>query len=86
MCGSSPPAGTGVHVPSDDGNLQLRHAPVHALSQHTPSAQKLLRHSLAAPHGNPPGFLPQLPATHALPATQSASVVQRLLQAPSAQR
>jgi hypothetical protein len=86
MCGSSLPAGTGVQAPSEEGSLQLRHAPTQAFSQHTPSTQKLFTHSLAAPQGRPLGFLPQLPSMHALPATQSASTVQRLLHAPSAQR
>ena len=84
--GSSPPAGTGVQTPDDDGRLQLLQVPSQALSQHTPSTQKLLRHSLAAPQMSPIGFLPQLPLTHALPETQSMSLVHALMHAPSAQR
>jgi hypothetical protein len=32
------------------------HAPAQAESQHTPSAQKWVVHSVAAPHGEPAGF------------------------------
>jgi hypothetical protein len=46
----------------------------------------LLAHSLAAVHGCPIILRPQLPFTHACPLTQSASLAQRLMQAPSAQR
>jgi hypothetical protein len=46
----------------------------------------LLTQSSAAVQGWPFGFLPQLPFRQARPATQSASLAQRLMQAPSRQR
>jgi len=79
--GSLPPAATGVQRPIDDGSAQLLHAPWQAFSQQTPSTQKLLAHSLAAVHAWPFAFGPQLPFTHVCPVTQSASPVQRPMQA-----
>lgn len=84
--GSLEPAATGAQRPIDDGSAQLRQAPPHAPSQHTPSTQKLLMHSAAAAHGCPFGFGPQLPfASQIWPSTQSASLVQRAMHAPSRQ-
>jgi hypothetical protein len=83
---SSRPAAIGMQVPSADGSAQDRHGPTHAWSQQTPSTQWLLAQSAAAAHGWPRLFLPQLPFWQAMPATQSLSLVQRLMQAPSAQR
>jgi len=48
--------------------------------QQTPSAQKLLAQSAASVHGWPGAFGPQLPFTQECPATQSSSLVQRLMQ------
>ena len=80
------PCVSGVHVPRDDASAQLRHAPPHASLQHTPSVQKPDAQSVPFVHV-PPGFLsPQLWATQAMPATQSASVVHVGLQAPDTQR
>ena len=76
----------GAHLPIDDGRAQLRQAPAHASAQQTPSTQKLLMHSLAAVQGWPLGFGPQLPFTQTWPVTQSASLVQRAMHAPSLQR
>jgi hypothetical protein len=73
-------------LPIDEGRAQLRQAPPHALSQQTPSTQKLLTHSPAAAHGCPLGFGPQLPFSHTCPATQSASLAQRAMHALSLHR
>jgi hypothetical protein len=84
--GSTTPAGTGVQRPMAEGRAQLRQAPAQAPSQQTPSTQKLLTHSPAAVHGWPLGLGPQLPLWQTWPATQSASAVQRAMQAPSLHR
>jgi len=80
--GSDAPSGTGTQRPIDDGSAQLRQAPWQASAQQTPSTQKLLMHSLAAAHGCPLGFGPQLPFSQTWPLTQSASTIQRELQEP----
>jgi hypothetical protein len=59
--GSAAPAGSGVHLPIEEGSAQLRQAPMQASAQQTPSTQKLLLHSLAAAHGCPSDLGPQLP-------------------------
>jgi len=82
--GSSSPAVTGRHVPLVDGSAQLRQAPAQAWSQQTASTQWLLAQSAAAAQGWPFDFLPQLPLWHTRPATQSLSLAQRLMHAPSA--
>jgi hypothetical protein len=84
--GSAAPAGAAAHRPFDDGSAQLRQAPRQASAQQTPSTQKLLAHSLAAAHGWPFGFGPQLPLSQTWPPTQSLSLLQRATQAPSPQR
>jgi hypothetical protein len=84
--GSPAPSATGVHRPLDEGWAQLRHAPSHASAQQTPSTQNLLMHSPAAEHGWPFGLGPQLPLSQICPLTQSASLAQRAMQAPSLQR
>ena len=48
--------------------------------------QWLLAHSPALEQAWPFAFGPQLPFTHACPLTQSASLAQRLMHAPSAHR
>jgi len=53
---------------------------VQASAQQTPSTQKLLAQSAASVHGWPIAFAPQLPFTHACPATQSASMTHLLMQ------
>ena len=70
------PAGTVEQVPPvpvSEHDMQL---PVHAVLQQTPCAQVDDAHSLPAVHGAPGGLGPQLPFTHAAPATQSAAVAQ----------
>jgi hypothetical protein len=47
-----------------------------ATLQHTPSAQKPDAQSALLVHAAPPGFGPQLPATHLTPLTQSVSLRQ----------
>ena len=83
---SSAPADTGRHDPSDVGSAQLRQAPAQAWSQQTESTQWLLAQSSAAVQGWPFDFLPQLPTWHTRPTTQSLSLAQRLMHAPSTHR
>ena len=59
--GSAAPAGSGAHLPIDDGSAQLRQAPMQASAQQTPSTQKPLLHSVPAAHGDPSDLGPQLP-------------------------
>jgi predicted Abi (CAAX) family protease len=66
--------------------LQLRQAPVHALSQQTPSTHWLEAHSLPPAQANPIGFGPQVLLTQAVPVSQSDWVWHELVQAPSTQR
>ena len=78
---STAPAASGVHLPFDDVSAQLRHEPVQAVSQQTPSAQKPDLQSVPTVQ-IPPGWRgPHLPPTHATPAMQSASEAQVSLQA-----
>lgn len=65
------PAGRGPQVPSAPfpflAALQARHVPVHEVSQHTPSTQEPLMHSIGALHGVPfklvpPFWQPPLPS------------------------
>jgi hypothetical protein len=84
--GSCVPAATGVHTPSADGSAQLRQPPLHASAQQTPSTQNPDTHSSSAAHTWPLALRPQLPLSHAWPATQSALLVHRLTHALSAQR
>jgi hypothetical protein len=82
---STTPCVSGVHVPRDEASEQLRQAPSQAVLQQTPSVQKPDAHSVPFTHV-PPGFLrPQLFLTHAMPATQSASVVHVGLHVPETQ-
>jgi hypothetical protein len=57
-------AATGEQVPTDPGFTHESHTPaLHAALQQMPSAQKLVPHSSASPHGWPLGFLStQMPA------------------------
>jgi hypothetical protein len=84
--GSAAPAGTGAQRPIDDGSAHERQAPWQGSPQHTPSTQKVLAHSLPLVQLCPGSFGPQLPATHAWPVWQSASVAHFVLHAPPAQR
>jgi hypothetical protein len=84
--GSAVPAGIDVHLPGVEGRLQLRQAPVQAVSQHRPSTQKFDWHSLPAPQGWPLSFGPHAPFTQACPTSQSALLVQWLVQAPVTHR
>jgi hypothetical protein len=70
------PLGTSMHSPSLPAIAHDLHVPAHAALQQTPCAQIADAHSSPAVHGAPGGFGPQLPFTHAAPATQSAPVVQ----------
>jgi hypothetical protein len=81
--GSLLPAAIDVHLPGVEAREQLRHAPVHAPSQHTPSTQWVERHSAPAEHGWPFCLGPHSPLTQACPISQSASLLQTLLHAPS---
>ncbi len=53
----SSPDVSGVQIPTLPMTLHERHAVVHALEQQTPSMQKLLTQSDAAPHPCPSSFL-----------------------------
>jgi hypothetical protein len=70
--GSGARSGTAVHVPAEAVRLQARHAPVHALSQHTPWAQNPDAHSLAAAQSAPRGLRPHEPLVQNSPGAQSA--------------
>jgi hypothetical protein len=83
---STAPLASGVHLPFDDVSAQLRHAPVQAVSQQTPSTQKFDLQSVAFVQAPPFCLGPQLPFTQAIPATQSVSAVHFLLHAPATQR
>jgi hypothetical protein len=54
---SDAPFGLAAQRPTWPGRLHARHAPVHATSQHTPSAQKPLPQSAATVQTAPVGFL-----------------------------
>jgi hypothetical protein len=84
--GSAAPAGTGVQRPIADGSPQDRQAPWHASAQQTPSTQKVLAHSPPVTQVWPFCLGPQLPATQAWPAWQSASEAHLVLHAPFVQR
>jgi hypothetical protein len=82
--GSAAPLGTGVHLPGAEGRAQVRQAPWHASAQQTPSTQKVLAHSEPLAQVWPFALGPQLPATQAWPAWQSASLAHFVLHAPAA--
>ena len=84
--GSAAPTGSGVQRPIDDGSAHDRQAPAHASAQQTPSTQKVLAHSVPLAQVWPLSLRPQLPATQACPAWQSASVAHFVLHAPPEQR
>lgn len=75
-----------MQVPTEPATSQASHAPVHAASQQTPSAQEPLAHWSAAPQEPPPGFCAtQTPPEHQLPDAQSPSVEQLPRQATAPQ-
>ena len=74
--GSPAPAGLDAQVPRDVDSAQLRHEPVQAELQQTPSTQKLEAHSFPAEQGCPFDLGPQLPLTQLCPVTQSLSLTQ----------
>jgi hypothetical protein len=66
------------------GTAHDRQVPVQAMPQQTPCSQKLELHSGPPPQAAPIGFLPQLPLMQLLGAMQSLSLLQIVLQRPSA--
>jgi hypothetical protein len=50
-CGSAVPAEVDAQVPREVDSAQLRHEPVHAELQQTPSTQKLEAHSVPTEQG-----------------------------------
>jgi hypothetical protein len=81
--GSIPPAAIGEQVPALPVSAQERHVALQVVAQHTPCAQMLLVHSLAAAQAAPFPLSPQEPPVHTAGATQSASAVQLVLQVPA---
>jgi hypothetical protein len=84
--GSTLPAGVGVHLPSVDASVQLRQAPVQAVSQHTPSTQCPLMQSAFATHALPSLILPHDVLMQACPGSQSESTMQEILHSPPEHR
>jgi len=79
--GSTPFAGTGLHVPGDDATAHDMHVPVHVVRQQTPCAHVPVAHSLPSPHGAPGALRPHEPALQTEGATQSALAVHVALHA-----
>jgi hypothetical protein len=75
-----------VHLPGDEGRAQLLQAPVHALSQQTPSTHWPDLHSLALLQLCPFCLGPQVWFTQAMPLSQSSSVLQEMVQDAAVQR
>jgi hypothetical protein len=84
--GSAAPNAAMVHLPMAPASAQLRHAPVHAVLQQTPSTQCWFWQSVLAAHFCPSSFGPQLPVAtmHEFPSAQSASEVHLEMQPPFA--
>jgi hypothetical protein len=78
---STAPEASGVQCPIVDSSAQLRQAPAHGPSQHTPSTQVPELHSASAAQVTPRFFLPHWPFTQAWPLSQSASVAHVVVQA-----
>jgi hypothetical protein len=74
--GSLAPASTRLQRPGDPGRLQDRQAPLQALSQQTPWAQKPDSHSPPAEQAPPFVFLPHEPPWHEVPAEHPVLAVQ----------
>jgi hypothetical protein len=72
-----------MHWPSLPLTAHDLHVPVQAVAQQTSCAQNVDAHSLPVVQVAPGGFGPQLPFTHAAPATQSAPVEQEERHFPS---
>jgi hypothetical protein len=70
-----------VQCPSALCKAQLRQAPVHALSQQTPSTHCFDWHWLAVVHVEPSCFSPQDPPMHVFGEMQSLSAVHLVAQA-----
>jgi len=77
--GSFDPVATFEHTPAVPAVHDL-HAPVQAVSQQTPCAQNVLRHSAAAEHAAPFSFSPQLLAAQVNGVTHWLLLVQALKQ------
>jgi len=75
-CGSGALSATAAQNPRVAGMLQAMHAPVHALSQHTPWAQKPESQSTAALQVCPLDFLPQEEPAQNFPVTHCWSLLQ----------
>jgi hypothetical protein len=76
-----------MQKPGEVGSAQYWQVPLQAVSQQTPSTQKLLAHSPEAWQLAPIGFGPQvMPGRQAVPSSQSSTVWQDVVQAPSTQR
>jgi len=75
------PAGTGEQVPALPPSAHDWQVPVQVELQQTPCAQKPEPQSVAKVHAAPIGFFPQLPPVQTLGETQSAVVLQVVLQA-----
>src|SRR3569623_745504 len=71
--GSAEPAATSVHLPMLLLRLQLRQAPVQALSQQTPSTQWPFWHSPSVLQVWPSGVGPQLALTQAVLSAQATA-------------
>lgn len=69
------PSVTPVQMPFVAGRLQAKHAPLHAVLQQTPWAQKPDLQSAALLQSDPGSFCPQDPFTQNFPATHWASFV-----------
>jgi len=75
-CGSWALSATVVQSPRVVVRLQAMHAPVHALSQHTPCAQKPVSQSALALQVCPMDFLPQDELVQNFPLMHCWSLVQ----------
>lgn len=85
LVGSTPPAGTGVHVPAVTASAHDRHVPAHAVLQHAPCAQKPEPHSVFSAQAAPGALRPHSPPVQTAGASQSPSPAQVALQAAAPQ-
>ena len=85
--GSLAPTATRVQRPrAVPDNAQLRHAPVHAVLQQTPSTQCWFWQSVSAVQDSPSTKVPQLLPVQAMPGAHMATVVHEVSQAPFSHR
>jgi hypothetical protein len=84
--GSVPPAGTGLHWPSDVDSPHDMHVPLHADWQHTPCAQKPDWHSIASAHVWPIPLRPHDPPLQTAGGEQSELLVHVARHAPTPHR